>query len=76
MLSVLEPRGTVQVCATLTVSADTEDSITVTLATSDGSGTLIIIVILKNLYEKRLLIIIIFILVAVTGSKRTLFHCS
>ena len=48
MLSVLEPRGTVQVCATLTVSADTEDSITVTLATSDGSGTLIIIVIKKK----------------------------
>ena len=48
-------------CATLTVSADTEDSITVTLATSDGSGTLIIIVILKNLYEKRLLILFLYL---------------
>ena len=36
MLSVAEDEGTVQVCATLSLS--TEVDITVTIATSDGTG--------------------------------------
>ena len=38
VLSVVEDEGTVQVCATLALSLDTEVDITVTLATSVGTG--------------------------------------
>ena len=38
MLNVAEDEGTVQVCATLITPFVTEFDITVTLATSDGTG--------------------------------------
>ena len=39
MLSVGEGDGVVQVCATLSAAEETEKNFTVTLVTSDGTGT-------------------------------------
>ena len=41
MLSVAEEGGTVQVCATLTTPISIGAGVTVTLATSDGTGTML-----------------------------------
>ena len=57
MLHVFEPRGTLQVCATLSFGTNSKDDVDVTLITSDGTGMcnkIIIITVDPRLSEPRL----------------------